>query len=121
VQAHDARETKRILQHRWMRPWGCGGLEPRTIFVHMEPCDREGHAIGRHLSRRCARRLCRGAARTGILSAQVGAGEADRNPLAPSDLELDSAPMAARTPAIDAAAPGPFARLEIGVFVKSFR
>jgi hypothetical protein len=55
-----------------------------------------------------------------ILAAQVGAGEADRNPLAPSDLELDRTPIARRTPAIDAAAPDPFARLEIGVLVKAF-
>jgi hypothetical protein len=40
--------------------------------------------------------------------------------LAPSDLELDRTPMARRMPAIDAAAPDPIARLEIGVFVKAF-
>jgi hypothetical protein len=61
-----------------------------------------------------------GASRAEILAAHVGPSEADRNPLPPSDLELDRGPMARRAPAIDAAAPDPFARLEIGVFVKAF-
>ncbi|MGH6936509.1 MAG: hypothetical protein ACRED2_10075 [Methylocella sp.] len=60
------------------------------------------------------------AAGAGVSSAHVGAGEADRNPLPPGDLELDCGPMARRTPAIDAAAPDPLARLEIGVLVKPF-
>jgi hypothetical protein len=60
------------------------------------------------------------ASRADILAARVGASEANRNPLPPSDLELDRGPMARRAPAVDAAAPDPFARLEIGVFVKAF-
>jgi hypothetical protein len=54
------------------------------------------------------------------LCPRIGAGEPDRNPLASSGLELDRGPMARRTPAIDAAAPDPFASLEIGVLVKAF-
>jgi hypothetical protein len=50
----------------------------------------------------------------------VGAGEAYRDPLQSGDLELHRGPMARRARAIDAAAPDPFARLEIGVFVKAF-
>jgi hypothetical protein len=58
--------------------------------------------------------------RAEILSAHVGASEADRNPLAPSDLELDRGPMPRRTSTIDAAAPDSFARLVIGVIIETF-
>lgn len=55
-----------------------------------------------------------------FLSAHVGASEADRNPLPPSDLELDGSPIARRARAINTTAPNPFARLEIGGIVEAF-
>lgn len=78
------------------------------------------HAIGRRLGRRPRSQVSLRRIPAQKLCPRVGAGEADRNPLAPGYLELDRNPMARRTPAIDAAAPHPFARLEIGVFVKAF-
>ena len=79
----------------------------------------QGHAEA--LSRRTrSRTFLATRPRAEILCAHVGASKADRNPLAPSDLELDRGPMARRIPAIDTAAPDPFARLEIGVLVKAF-
>lgn len=60
------------------------------------------------------------ASRAEILSAHVGAGEADRDPLPPRDLELDRGPIARRASAIDAAATNSFARLVIGVIIETF-
>jgi len=54
------------------------------------------------------------------LGPRVSTGEADRDPLPPGNFELDGGPIASWARAIEAAAPDPFARLEIGVVIEAF-
>jgi hypothetical protein len=121
MHAHDGREKKPVSPHRWMPPWGFAGWKLERYSVTWSHAIGTGHALGEALETPPALAgLGAACSRAEILAAHVGAGEADRNPLPPSDLELDRGPMARRTPAIDAAAPDPFARLKIGVLVKAF-
>jgi hypothetical protein len=78
------------------------------------------HVVGRRLGSRLRSQVLLRRVPERKLCPRIGTSEADRNPLPPGDFELDRGPMARRAPAIDAAAPDPFARLEIGVFVKAF-